>query len=53
VDLAAALLDDPVDRRQARPLPLPFSLVVKNGSKMCACTSSGMPMPVSVTRMPT
>ena len=32
-----------------RPVPLPWLFVVKNGSKMCATTSGGMPMPVSVT----
>ena len=32
------------------PVPLPGSLVVKNGSKTCACTSAVMPQPVSLTR---
>ena len=31
------------------PVPLPFSLVVKNGSKMRARVCSSMPQPVSVT----
>ena len=30
-------------------MPLPTSLVVKNGSKACACTSGGIPEPVSAT----
>ncbi len=30
-----------------RPVPLPTSLVVKNGSKMRATTSAGMPAPMS------
>ena len=33
-----------------RPVPLPTSLVVKNGSNAFANTSGGMPMPVSDTR---
>ena len=32
-----------------RPVPLPVSLVVKNGSKMCFCISASMPTPVSPT----
>ena len=32
-----------------RPVPLPFSLVVKNGSKSLAMVASSMPHPVSVT----
>ena len=32
------------------PVPLPTSLVVKNGSKTRAITSGGMPVPVSLTR---
>ena len=32
-----------------RPVPLPRSLVVKNGSKRCSSTSGGMPVPVSPT----
>ena len=35
------------------PVPRPGALVVKNGSKMRALTSSVMPMPVSVTRITT
>ena len=35
------------------PVPLPFSLVVKNGSNMCACVSSLMPVPLSVTAIMT
>ena len=31
------------------PVPLPSSLVVKNGSNKRACTSGVMPAPVSVT----
>ena len=31
------------------PVPLPRSFVVKNGSKMCALTSSLIPVPVSLT----
>ena len=34
-----------------RPVPLPSGLVVKNGSKICACTSGDIPVPVSVTAM--
>ena len=32
-----------------RPVPLPVSLVVKNGSKIRALVASSMPQPVSVT----
>ena len=31
------------------PVPLPGSLVVKNGSNTAAMTSGGMPVPVSLT----
>ena len=31
------------------PVPFPCSLVVKNGSKMCAAVSALMPVPVSLT----
>ena len=31
------------------PVPMPTGLVVKNGSKMRSCASSGMPQPVSET----
>src|SRR5580765_4648259 len=31
------------------PVPLPNSLVVKNGSKILSITSAGMPLPVSST----
>ena len=47
--VAAALLDDAVDRREAEPVPLPCSFVVKNGSKMRARVSASMPLPVSLT----
>ena len=44
----------PIDERildlgQTDPVPLLISLVVKNGSKTRACTSGGMPVPVSAT----
>src|SRR5437868_1636407 len=32
-----------------RPVPLPFSLVVKNGSNRWACVTGSMPVPVSLT----
>src|SRR5260370_19820939 len=32
----------------ARPSPVPFCLVVKKGTKMCSCWSSGIPAPVSL-----
>jgi hypothetical protein len=32
-----------------RPVPLPSGLVEKKGSKACAMTSGGMPLPVSLT----
>ena len=31
------------------PVPLPFSFVVKKGSKMCAKVSASIPTPVSLT----
>jgi len=31
------------------PVPFPCPFVVKNGSKMCACVSSSIPVPVSLT----
>jgi hypothetical protein len=40
-----------VDR--PRPVPLPTSLVEKNGSKILACTSGVMPVPVSSTSIST
>ena len=48
-DVAAALVDDPVDRRQTESRPLPRSFVVKNGSKRCESVSALMPQPLSVT----
>ena len=36
-----------------RPVPFPTSLVVKKGSKACACTWGGMPTPLSVTAIMT
>ena len=36
-----------------RPVPLPTSLVVKNGSKILSITSGGMPVPVSDTSIST
>ena len=36
-----------------RPVPLPTSLVVKNGSKMASSMSAGIPDPVSVTETAT
>ena len=47
---SAGVLDDAVDERQPSPVPSPTSLVVKNGSKRCACTSALMPTPSSCTR---
>ena len=34
-------------------MPSPVGLVVKNGSKMCSCTSALMPVPVSWTAITT
>jgi len=48
-DVTAALPDDAVDRRQAEPVPLPSSFVVKKGSKMRAWVSASIPVPVSLT----
>ena len=36
-------------REIARPIPMPFGLVVKNGSKIRASLSAGMPCPASPT----
>ena len=36
-----------------RPVPLPTSLVVKNGSKIASSMSGGIPVPVSVTETAT
>jgi hypothetical protein len=36
-----------VTTSRPRPVPLPISLVVKNGSNICDCISSGMPGPLS------
>jgi len=44
------MFDDPVRRRQPRPVPFPFGLVVKNGSKSRAMVALSMPQPVSVGR---
>ena len=41
--------DDAVHRGQPQPVPPPSPLVVKKGSKTWAMTSSGMPVPVSLT----
>src|SRR3989442_728882 len=38
----------PCDTHSPRPVPLP-GFVEKNGSEICAMTSSGMPLPVSRT----
>ena len=35
------------------PVPLPWDLVVKNGSKILSRISGAMPVPVSVTRIST
>ena len=40
-------------REIGRPMPIPFGLVVKNGSKTCASLSAGMPWPVSLTAIST
>ena len=45
LDVPAVLLHDAVHRREPQPRALPSGLVVKNGSKMCACTSADMPQP--------
>ncbi len=45
----ALCLTIPYTVESPRPVPLPTSLVVKNGSKMRACVSSSMPTPVSLT----
>jgi len=42
-DIAPALLHDSVAGRQTQARPLPFSLVVKNGSKICFFTSGVIP----------
>ena len=47
-DPAAVLLHDRVGDGQPRPVPLPTSFVVKNGSKIFGCRSSGMPGPSSL-----
>ena len=36
-----------------KPVPLPTSFVVKNGSKIWSILSDGMPQPVSVSEMAT
>ena len=36
-------------RDTLKPIPDPFSFVVKNGMKMLAATSGGIPHPLSVT----
>ena len=46
-DVAAALLDDPVDGRESEAGPGPIGLVVKNGSKMRAIVSASMPTGVA------
>ena len=45
---AFTLSQDPVNRRQTEPVPFLTILVEKNGSKMCACVSFDMPIPVSL-----
>ena len=36
-------------RARYNPSPVPYSCVVKNGSKICAATFGGMPGPRSIT----
>jgi len=49
IDPALMLLHDAKTVANPRPVPLPASLVVKNGSKIRGRTSGGMPQPVSLT----
>ncbi len=48
-DIPAAILDDAVTDGKPSPVPLPTSLVVKNGSKILSGNLLGMPIPVSQT----
>ena len=49
-DVPPTLVYYAVDARQPQlPVPLFCSFVVKKGSKIRACVSASMPMPVSVT----
>ena len=50
INAPATLFDDTVDRGQAKPGAASGPLVVKNGSKIRACTAGSMPQPVSLTR---
>ncbi|MCZ7624738.1 MAG: hypothetical protein M5R38_01840 [Candidatus Methylomirabilis sp.] len=43
------LVNDPVDRGEAQPVPCPGALVVKKGSKIWSRMADGMPVPVSAT----
>jgi hypothetical protein len=47
--VAAALLTMPYTLDRPSPVPLPFSLVVKKGSKSYVLVCWSMPQPVSVT----
>ena len=49
LDVAVALLHDPVDRGQAQARALPCALVVKKGSNTWDRVSSSIPQPVSDT----
>jgi hypothetical protein len=48
VEVPAGLLDEPWTIGMPRPVPWPGGLVVKNGSRILAATSGGMPAPLSV-----
>ena len=48
-DCAAVAFNDSLAEREAQPVPTPGGLVVKKGSKIRACSSTGMPRPVSAT----
>ena len=47
-DASSVLLHDRVGDGEPKPVPLPTSFVVKNGSKIFCCTSPGTPGPSSL-----
>ena len=51
--MAAGLLGEAVDHRQAEAVPWPIGLVVKNGSNALAMVCADMPAPLSVTQSTT
>ena len=52
-DRTLQLGQDPVAQAKPRPMPLPTSLVVKNGLKTLALVRSFMPLPSSLNRIST